>query len=126
MTDLLVVFVTVADEATAGRIARTIVEERLAACVNVVPAVRSIYRWQGAIEEAGEALLVIKTARDRLDGLKVRVREIHPYDLPEVIAVPVEDGLQEYLDWALEEVRGGETKERREDGTAGPPQGRGP
>ena len=111
MTDLLVVFVTVGDEAAAGRIARVIVEERLAACVNIVPSIRSIYHWQGSIEEGGESLLMIKTGRELLEDLKARIREIHPYDLPELIALSVEDGLKEYIGWALGELRVGETKD---------------
>lgn len=97
--DVAVVLVTCPDEATAGSIARTLVEERLAACVNVTAEVRSIYRWRGSVEEAREHLLVIKARADRLDDLATRIVELHPYDVPEVLALPVDRGLAPYLDW---------------------------
>ena len=99
MTDLLVVYVTAPDETVATHIARTLVEEELAACVNVVPGVRSIYRWQGAVTEDAEILLVVKTRAERLAALTARVVAIHPYTLPEVLALPVADGHVPYLEW---------------------------
>jgi periplasmic divalent cation tolerance protein len=95
---------TAPDGETAARIARTLVEERLAACVNVVPAVRSIYRWQGRVEDDAEVLLVIKTRAERVDALAERLRALHPYELPELVALPVAAGSAPYLDWLAAEA----------------------
>jgi len=89
---------------TAINIAETLVEERLAACVNLLPGVRSVYRWQGELQRAEEVQLMIKTTRDRLDALTARIVELHPYELPEVIAVEVAGGLAAYLDWIGEQT----------------------
>ena len=94
-----VVLATAPDAEVAGRIARTLVEERLVACVNVVERVRSVYRWQGAVEEAAELLLVMKTRADRCAALAARVEALHPYELPEVLVLPVCGGSRRYLDW---------------------------
>jgi len=99
------VLCTCPDEASAGRIARALVEGRLAACVNVLPGLRSVYRWQGAVEEAQEHLLLIKTCAARLPDLERAVRELHPYELPELVAVPITGGLAAYLDWVRENSR---------------------
>lgn len=99
MTDLVVVYVTAPDLDVATRLGRALVEEELAACCNLVPGVRSIYRWQGAVQEDGEVLLVIKTRAARLEALTARVVALHPYDLPEVIALPVAAGHLPYLAW---------------------------
>lgn len=101
MTDCVVVLVTAPDADTAARIARTLVEEKLAACGNVLPGVRSIYRWQGNVEEAQETLLVLKTAQARFKEIVDRVRALHPYEVPEVVAVPIEAGFDGYLDWVV-------------------------
>jgi periplasmic divalent cation tolerance protein len=95
---------TAPDADTAARIARALVEERLAACVNLVPAVRSIYRWQGRIEDEAEVLLVIKTRSERVEALAERLRALHPYELPELVALPVTAGLAPYLDWVAAEA----------------------
>ena len=87
------------DAACAERIARALVEEGLAACVNILPPMRSIYRWKGKIEDATEQLLVIKSTLARFPAICDRVRSLHPYELPEIIAVPIADGLPEYLAW---------------------------
>jgi periplasmic divalent cation tolerance protein len=102
-SDVRVVLVTAPDAATAEVLARALVEERLAACVNVVPGVRSIYRWQGRVEEAAELLLVAKTRADRGAALAARVRELHPYELPEVLELPALGGSEAYLEWVREE-----------------------
>jgi periplasmic divalent cation tolerance protein len=102
-SDVRVVLVTAPDAATAEVLARALVEERLAACVNVVPGVRSIYRWQGRVEEAAELLLVAKTRADRGAALAARVRELHPYELPEVLELPALGGSEAYLGWVREE-----------------------
>lgn len=95
---------TAPDGETAARIARALVEERLAACVNLVPAVRSIYRWQGRVEDDAEVLLVIKTRAERVDALAERLRALHPYELPELVALPIAAGLAPYLDWVAGEA----------------------
>ena len=89
----------------AERIARALVEERLAACVNVVPGITSIYRWKGTVEQEPELLLVMKTLAEQVDALKARLLELHPYDLPEVVVIPIGDGHKPYLDWLAEQVR---------------------
>ena len=97
--DVRVVMVTTPDVATARSIARTLVDERHAACGNIVPGVTSIFRWQGAVQEEAETLLLLKTSAERLGALSARVTELHPYDVPEVLALPVAYGNQPYLDW---------------------------
>ncbi|MCE3004224.1 MAG: divalent-cation tolerance protein CutA [Xanthomonadaceae bacterium] len=97
--DVLLAFCTCPDEATAARIARALVDERLASCVNRLPGVRSTYRWQGAVHDDAEVLLLIKTTRARLPALRERLPALHPYELPELIAVEVAGGLPAYLDW---------------------------
>ena len=91
------------DIETAERIGRVLVEERLAASANAVPGVRSVYRWRGAVREAPEALLVVKTASARVPALAARVRDLHPYELPAVVALPVVDGSADYLEWITAE-----------------------
>ncbi len=105
MTDALVVLVTAPTPERAAEIARAVVEERLAACGNVVPGVRSIYRWDGTVQDDPEALLVLKTTRARFESLRARVLALHPYEVPEVIALPVEAGSAPYLDGIAEETR---------------------
>ena len=94
-----VVLVTAPSEATAVEIGRTLVDERLAACVNVVPGMRSFYRWKGSIEDSAEWLLVIKSSRERFDALRTALEKLHSYEVPEVIALSVIDGSQNYLNW---------------------------
>ena len=94
-----IVLTTCPDEACAERIARTLVEEGLAACVNILPPMQSIYRWKGKIEDTAEQLLVIKSAVARFPAIRDRLRALHPYELPEIISVPIVDGLPEYLAW---------------------------
>ncbi|HZM52800.1 MAG TPA: divalent-cation tolerance protein CutA [Vicinamibacteria bacterium] len=89
----------------AERIARALVEERLAACVNVVPGVVSIYRWKGKVEQEAELLLVIKTLAPRVEALKARLLELHPYELPEVVVLPIGGGHAPYLAWIEDQVR---------------------
>lgn len=99
-----VVLVTTPDEETAVRLAESLVGERLAACANLVPGVRSIYRWEGEIADDREVLMVLKTRTGRLDALRRRVVELHPYDTPEVIALDVSGGARDYLDWVVDSV----------------------
>lgn len=90
---------TCPDQATAERLAGALVERGLAACVNIVPGVQSVYRWQGQVEKAGELLLLIKTRADAFDAVRDCIIELHPYELPEVIAVTIDHGLKAYLQW---------------------------
>lgn len=101
---VLVVLVTTPSFQEAVKIARSLVEEKLAACVNVVPKVTSIYRWQGKIEEEAEALMVVKTIPSAFEKLMARVKELHSYTVPEIIALPVVEGSGDYLDWVEESV----------------------
>lgn len=94
-----IVLSTVPDETTARRIASALVEERLAACVNIVPGLTSIYRWRDAIENAAELLLIIKTNAAIYPRLQDRIRALHPYELPEIIAVSPAGGLPDYFTW---------------------------
>ena len=102
MTDAVVAFSTVGKREDADRIARALVERRLAACVNIVPGLTSVYRWKGAIETDAENLLVIKTRRDRVDELRAALVALHPYEVPELIVLPVEAGHAPYLAWVDE------------------------
>ncbi|MFQ5890004.1 MAG: divalent-cation tolerance protein CutA [Gemmatimonadota bacterium] len=103
-SDVFVVLLTGPDLATLRRIGRSVVAEKLAACVNVVPAVTSVYRWQGEIMEEGEGLAILKTTRSALSALEDRVRELHPYEVPEFLALPVVTGAEEYLEWVVGSV----------------------
>jgi periplasmic divalent cation tolerance protein len=104
--DKVVVLVTCRTAGEAEEIARTLVEQQLAACVNLIGApVRSIYRWQGKIETASEYLLLIKTSREKLAGLRKQVERLHSYEVPEVIALPIVAGLPKYLRWLEESLR---------------------
>ena len=93
------------DEETANRIALAVVEAQLAACVNILPRVQSIYRWQGAVESAVEVPLLIKTTAAAYPALEAAIRERHPYDVPEIIALPITAGLPAYLNWLAAETR---------------------
>ena len=87
-------------------LARTLVEEQLVACVNILPAMHSVYRWDGKVEQASEHQLVMKTTRERVEALKARLGDLHPYDVPELLVLPVEDGGEPYLRWLAESVAG--------------------
>ncbi len=102
----VVALTTVATEADAERIARSLVEKGLAACVNVVPGVVSFYRWKGALERDQELLLVIKTRGERFEALRAALLAEHPYELPELIALPIAAGHEPYLDWLTAGTRG--------------------
>jgi len=101
----LICFCTCPDTDTAERLAEALVEERLAACVNILPGLRSVYRWQAEVERADEVLLLIKTLPDRYPALQDRLRELHPYELPELLAVEAAAGLPAYLSWVADETR---------------------
>ena len=104
MTEYIVVYITAPDEEEAARIGRELVEARLAACVNIVKDVRSVYRWQGNIEDSAEALMIIKTQKEHFDGLREAVKKLHSYSVPEIIALPVVEGAEDYLAWLKEET----------------------
>lgn len=104
MSDHIVVLSTVGTAEDAERIARALVEQRLAACVNVVPGLVSVYRWKGKVERDDERLLVIKTRRERFSALREVLAALHPYEVPEILALPVEDGSPAYLEWLDESV----------------------
>jgi periplasmic divalent cation tolerance protein len=101
-----VVLVTAPDLEVAGRIGRSLVEEGLAACANLVPGVRSVYRWQGEVHEDPEVLLIVKTRAALVAALEARVRELHPYEVPEVLALDVAAGSAPYLEWVRDAARG--------------------
>ncbi len=105
MTDAMVVLVTAPSAEVAAAVARVLVEEGLAACGSVVPGVRSIYRWKGAVQDDAEALLLLKTERRLLPALRERLPALHPYEVPELLALAVEDGLPAYLEWIGASVR---------------------
>jgi periplasmic divalent cation tolerance protein len=104
MTDKIVVLSTCATAEEAERIARTLVEKRLAACVNVLAGVRSVFRWRGAIEETAECLLIAKCRRDLFDALRAEIEKLHSYEVPEVLALTVVDGSRGYLEWMEREL----------------------
>ncbi|MDA8092201.1 MAG: divalent-cation tolerance protein CutA [Nitrospiraceae bacterium] len=101
----IVVFITAPDEEMAARIAKALVGETLAACVNIVRGVRSIYSWQGNIEDEAEVLLIAKTKKSLFEKLSRRVKDLHSYQTPEIIALPITAGVPEYIDW-LNDVTG--------------------
>ena len=105
MTDKIVVLSTCSNPSEAEAIAQGLIEKRLAACVNVVAGVRSIYRWRGAVEEASECLLVIKSRRELFNQLRSEVERLHSYEVPELLALAVTDGSPPYLSWLDRELR---------------------
>lgn len=105
MSETLIVITNCPDEATADRIARSVVEQRLAACVNRLAPVQSTYHWQGVIEEAVEVPLLIKSTRERYPELEAAIRSLHPYSVPEIVAVPVVAGYAPYLRWVDDETQ---------------------
>jgi len=100
--DPIILLTTAAHAEDLARLGRALIEERLAACITVIPSVRSIYRWKGAVEEAPEALGIIKTTWGQYPALEKRWAELHPYEVPELLAVPVGAGLPSYLAWLVE------------------------
>ncbi len=99
MTGKLLVLTTAGSDEEAHKIAHALVERRLAACVNIVPRIHSVYRWQGKVESADEFLLIIKTTRDREESVRSAIKELHSYELPECIVIGIDGGSKEYLDW---------------------------
>jgi periplasmic divalent cation tolerance protein len=103
--DEVVVFITASSEDEAAKIARALVDTRLAGCVNIIKNIRSIYSWQGKIEDEPEILMIVKTQKTLFDGLMKKVKELHSYTVPEIIALPIIEGSEDYLKW-LREVTG--------------------
>ena len=104
MTDKLLVLTTAGSEAEANQIAQALVERRLAACVNILPRIQSVYRWRDKVEKSEEFLLFIKTKRVLEAELKAAIRELHSYELPELVGLDIESGSEEYLKWIDESV----------------------
>jgi len=107
MSEISIVLVTAGSAEEAATIGRTLVEERLAACANIVPQIRSIYRWKGQIYDEQEFLIIIKTRAEQFEALQERVKKLHSYEVPEIISFPVKRGLREYLEWVEKETGGG-------------------
>ena len=105
MTDALLVFCTLPNSDKAVELSHAVVNERLAACANLLPAVRSIYKWQGKLQDENEVLVIFKVTADGFERLKARILELHPYEVPEVLAIPIEQGHRAYLDWIRREVQ---------------------
>ena len=102
---VLLVMTNLPDRAAAEKLAVLVVEERLAACVNILAPCASVYQWQGAVERADEVPLMIKTTEERYPQLEVAIRSAHPYETPEIVAIPIVDGLPEYLAWVVAETQ---------------------
>jgi periplasmic divalent cation tolerance protein len=100
----LLVLSNLPDRATAEKLAEALIHKRVAACVNILAPCRSVYRWKGAVQHAEEYPVLIKTTRERYAALEAAIREAHPYELPEIVAVPIERGLRAYLDWVATET----------------------
>jgi periplasmic divalent cation tolerance protein len=104
MADEIAVFVTADELDLARKIAEELVERRLVACVNIIPGIESIYRWQGAVQRDREVMMIMKTARYKFAEIEALVKQLHTYQLPEIIAVPIDHGSQEYLNWIQESI----------------------
>jgi periplasmic divalent cation tolerance protein len=104
-SEYVLVLTTLPADADAASFAQALVEARLAACVNLLPIMQSIYRWQGAVEQESERQVVIKTSRLRIDALWTRLRDLHPYEVPEFVVLPVVDGSDAYLKWLGDSLR---------------------
>lgn len=104
MTDKIIVLTTCAGAEEAGRIARQLLEKRLAACVNILAGARSLYRWQGAIEEAAECLLIIKSQHSLWESLRAEIQSLHSYEVPEILLLPIGDGAPTYLNWLTNQL----------------------
>src|SRR6266705_1142820 len=106
MTDKIIVFVTCESKEQAEKIAQSVVTDKLAACVNVLPGVRSCYVWKRKLTWSNEVLLLIKTTRGRFDQLQDRIKTLHSYEVPEIVAVPIEDAFDKYIAWIDSSVGG--------------------
>ncbi len=102
---ILLAISTFPDVETANRIAQTLVEEKFAACANLMPAIHSIYRWKDKIETAGEVMVFFKTTEDRLAAFEEKLRSLHPYEVPELICIKIDSGSPDYLRWVIDNCR---------------------
>jgi periplasmic divalent cation tolerance protein len=102
VTDFVIILTTFPADKDPAPLAKALVEEKLAACVNILPVMTSIYTWKGVTEQANEKQLVIKTTRNRVDEIATRLRALHPYDVPEFLVIPILDGSRDYLSWVVE------------------------
>ena len=100
--EVLLAFSTFPDAETARRIAHALINEKLAACANIIPTMNSIYRWKGKIETGDETIVFFKTTQDRYDAFQEKLRSLHPYEIPEIIGVKIDKGLPDYLRWVVE------------------------
>ena len=105
-SDYVIVLTTLPNDADGREFGRRLVEERLAACVNLLPVMESVFRWEGQVEQDSERQVIVKTARDRVPALWDRIREIHPYEVPEFVVLPIIDGSDSYLRWLGESTAG--------------------
>ena len=112
MTDVIILLSTFPDIAAARTAVRTLVEERLVACGNIMPGVESIYRWQGAVETSMEVMVIFKTTADSAEAAQARLRELHPYEVPEILRLPVDGGWPPYLDWVRDSTSSPRTTPR--------------
>ena len=101
-SDFIVVYITAPSQEEAKSLAQALVKEKLAACVNIIPGIQSVYQWDNAIQTDQELLLICKTRTERFETLKKRVQALHPYDVPEIISIPVQNGSEPYLNWVRE------------------------
>lgn len=99
-----VIYCTVPNEFNANLIATTLVEENLAACVNILPSVTSVYKWEGIVQNDNEMLMIIKTQEDKFDALEAKIKQLHEYSVPEIIAVPIVKGSEDYQNWIVKET----------------------
>ena len=104
-SDFVVILTTFPAEQDAEALAKALVDERLAACVNILPEMRSVYAWQGKTESGAERQLLIKTARSRVDALEARLKQLHPYDVPEFVLIEIAGGSSDYLSWLSDSTR---------------------
>ena len=105
MTDKIIILITAGSSEEAGKIARSLVEQKLAACVNLIDPIRSVYRWEGKVTEDGEALLIVKSSRELFDEVQRVVEQMHSYQVPELICLPIIDGSPNYLNWLTESLK---------------------
>ena len=101
-SDIIVVYITAPNLQEAESLAHTLVEEKLAACVNIIPGIQSVYFWNEAVQSDNELLLICKSRVDRFEALKTRVQSLHPYDVPEILSIPAQNGSEPYLNWVRE------------------------
>ncbi|TMB10796.1 MAG: divalent-cation tolerance protein CutA [Deltaproteobacteria bacterium] len=104
MTDAILVLTTLPTADAAVEVAKALIGEKLAACANILPALRSIYRWEGKVQDENEVLVLLKSRQGQYESLKTRILELHPYDVPEILAIPIERGHGAYLDWIASET----------------------